>query len=235
MASPAKRHFLRHQAANVASADPHAQSEGSDAYQLMLAKLAEDRRRLHGIKSVEQKAKVKAELLPEYAPWIEGVIKAGKGGPDIVLMTVMVWCLDAGIWRAALEIAEYAIPYGLAMPDHYKRDAPCVLAEEISEQAIKAMALPGGAESLDVGALMQVLRLVEGSDMPDEVLAKLHKAIGFARRVHPDLEEKQLALDHLQRALQLHDKVGVKKDIEVLEREIKNLDPAQTNTGANTP
>lgn len=235
MKSPARNHYLRHQAANVASADPYAQSEGNNAYELMLGKLAEDRRRLHGIKSLEQKAKVKAELLPEYAPWIEGVIKSGKGDPDIVLLTIMVWCLDTGLWRAALEIAEYAIPHGLAMPDQYKRDAPTVLAEEIAEQAIKAMALPGGAEGLDVGALLQALLLVEGSDMPDEVLAKLHKAIGFAKRVQPDLQEKQLALDHLQRALQLHDKVGVKKDIEVLEREIKNLDLAQTNTGANTP
>lgn len=235
MKSPARAHFLRHQAANVASADPHAQSEGSNAYELMLAKLAEDRRRLHGIKSVEQKAKVKAELLPEYAPWIEGVITSGKGSQDIVLMTVMVWCLDAGLWSSALEIAEYAIPHGLAMPDQYKRDAPTVLAEEIAEQAIKAMELPGGAETLDSDALLQVERLVAGFDMPDEVKAKLHKAIGYAKRVHPDLEQKKLALDHLQRALQLHDKVGVKKDIEVLEREIKNLEAAQTNTGTSTP
>lgn len=226
---------MRHQAANVASADPHAQSEGSNAYELMLGKLAEDRRRLHAIKSVEQKAKVKAGLLPEYAPWIKGVLESGKGSQDIVLMTIMVWCLDAGVWRGALDIAEYAIPHGLAMPDQYKRDAPTVLAEEIAEQAIKAMELPGGAETIDIDALLQVEHLVAGFDMPDEVKAKLHKAIGYAKRVHPDPKEKQLALDHLQRALQLHDKVGVKKDIEVLEREIKNLAPAQTNTGDNTP
>jgi len=236
MKSPARNHFMRHQAAAHAAATEDSPShEGANAYELMLAKLAEDRRRLHAIKSVEQKAKVKAELLPDYAPWIQGVLQSGTGSQDDVLMTVMVWFLDAGLWRGALEIAEYAIPHGLTMPDQYKRDSATVLAEEIAEQAIKLLTAPDTAISVDVGALLQVERLVEAHDMPDEVRAKLHKAIGYALRQNPDVEQKQLAIDHLQRALQLHDKVGVKKDIEVLEREVKNFTPPSTNTGSNMP
>lgn len=229
MTSPAKRHFLQQMAAKAASASPQDQLVGANAYELMLAQLTEDRRRLHEIKSLEQKAKVKAELLPKYAPWIQGVIQAGQGVQDDVLMTVMVWCLDAGIWRGALEIAAYALPHGLAMPDQYKRDAATVLAEEIADQALRMLAKPDTAADVDLGALLQVAHLVEGRDMPDEVRAKLHKAIGYCQRLSPDFEQKQLALDNLQRALQLHDKVGVKKDIEVLERELNKA--PQPNTG----
>lgn len=234
MTTIARRHFLQHQAAKVASIEPEVQRAGANAYELQLVQLAEHRRRLKGIQSIEQKAKVKAELLPTYSPWVKGVLETGKGEQDDVVMTVMVWSLDAGIWRAALEIAEYAIPHGLTMPDQYQRDTATVLAEEIAEQAIKMLAAPETATNVDVGALLQVERLVAERDMPDEVRAKLHKAIGYAMMLSHDQEQKQLALDHLRRGLQLHDKVGVKKDIEVLEREIKNLGQAQTNTG-NTP
>ena len=235
MTTLARRHFLQHSAAKVASAEPEAQRAGANAYELMLVQLAEHRRLLKGIQSIEQKAKVKADLLPTYSPWVKGVLETGKGEQDDVVMTVMVWSLDAGIWRAALEIAEYAVPHGLTMPDQYQRDTATVLAEEIAEQAIKLLATPETAASVDLGALLQVERLVAEKDMPDEVRAKLHKAIGYSMRQNPDLEQKQLALDHLQRAVQLHDKVGVKKDIEILEREVKNFTPPSTNTGSNTP
>ncbi|MNU09466.1 hypothetical protein D3C72_2560490 [compost metagenome] len=32
---------------------------------------------------------------------------------------------------------------------------------------------------------------------------------------------KQTAVDHYRRAIELHDKVGIKKELEVLEREVK--------------
>lgn len=235
MLSPAKRHFLRHQAAHAASDEPQQQREGAGAYELMQAQLIEDRRTLHGIQSVEQKAKVKAQMLPKYVPWIQGVLESGNGAPDEVLTTVMVWFLDAGGWRAALEIAEYVLKHGLAMPDRYKRESAVVLAEEIADQALKLLAAPDTAGSVDLGALQTVDRLVDGRDMPDQVRAKLHKAIGYTLRLNPDIEQQGRALDHLRRALQLHDKVGVKKDIEILERELSKAAPAKTNTGAPAP
>jgi len=69
-------------------------------------------------------------------------------------------------------------------------------------------------------------KLTESEDMPDEVRAKLHKAIGYALNE----TDKPAALEHLIRALNLHEKVGVKKDIEVLEREIKNATKTSTET-----
>lgn len=229
MASLARQHRLKHQAAQAASSEPHLQRDHANGYELMLAQLHEDRRRLHGIQSLEQKAKAKEQMLPKYAPWIHGVIEGNAGVQDDVLMTVMVWFLDAGIWRGALEIAAYALPHGLTMPDRFQRDPATVLTEEIAEQAMRLLAKPDTAGDVDLGALLQVERLVEGRDMPDEVRAKLHKAIGYCQRLSPDFEQKQLAMDNLQRALQLHDKVGVKKDIEILERELNKA--PQPNTG----
>jgi hypothetical protein len=51
------------------------------------------------------------------------------------------------------------------------------------------------------------------------VRAKLLKAIGYG---YDQISDKPAALECLRKALELHDKVGVKKDIERIEREIKN-------------
>ena len=215
--SPARAHLEKTSAAQrTADLAPTA---GANQYELMLYKLAEDKRRLKGFQSLEQRAQVKQEMLPDYVPWIEGVLVGNQGVQDDVLMTVMLWRIDAADLPGALEIARYAIGHKLSMPDHYARTTPCLLAEEFADTSIKEKA------PLDAAALLEVAELTAAEDMPDEVRAKLHKAIGYALRE----TDKPLALDYLKRALQLHDKAGVKKDIEKLERDIKNSAPAAGN------
>ncbi|HJW26422.1 MAG TPA: terminase endonuclease subunit [Rhodocyclaceae bacterium] len=228
MVSPAKAHFLRVSAAALAVAP--AVSPNASQYELMLAKLAEDRRRLKDVQSIERKAEVKRQLLPEYAPWIEGVLAGNSGVQDDVLMTIMVWRIDIGDIAGALPLAKYAIAHKLVLPDQYQRTTACLIAEETADMALK------GAIT-DIEALQQVLDLTADEDMPDEVRAKLYKAIGYALRDGAmgndagSQEQLTQARDHLQRALSLHDKVGVKKDIERLETAIKNSAPAPAPSG----
>ncbi|EGC11585.1 phage small terminase subunit GpM, partial [Escherichia coli E1167] len=41
-----------------------------------------------------------------------------------ILMTVMLWRLDTGDIAGALEIARYALKYGLTMPGKHRRTPP---------------------------------------------------------------------------------------------------------------
>ena len=222
--SPAKAHFQRAQAADRQTADTTVRP-GANAYELMLAKLTEDKRRLHDIQSFERRAEVKREILPDYAAWVDGVLDGDHGVQDDVLMTVMVWRIDSGDFAGALQIAAYAIKHKLAMPDQYKRSTGCLLAEELADHALRLDAIaPEVTEQLQAAN-----ELTAEEDMPDEVRAKLLKAIGYgmsqaADGTNPEARPVLLhrALDLFKRALGMHDKVGVKKDIERLEREIKN-------------
>jgi len=219
--TPCKAHFQHHMAA-AQQPDDGSQAidrNAANAYELMLYKLAEDKRRLKDVQSMERKAEVKAQLLPEYLPWIEGVLQGGSGRQDDVLMTVFVWAIDIGNFDLALRIVNYAILHGLTMPDQYKRDVTCVLAEEIADHALKQD--EAGLVALQPH-IAQALGATAKCDMPDEVRAKLLKANGYALRAAGDLPK---ARDYLTRALQLHDRVGVKKDIERLETAIKNSPP----------
>jgi hypothetical protein len=101
------------------------------AYEQMLVKLAADNRTLKQISSKERKAAKKRELLPFYLPWVAGVLENGKGAQDDIVMTVMLWRLDADDIAGALEIARYAMTYGLTMPVG-RRPTPYLLAEEVA-------------------------------------------------------------------------------------------------------
>lgn len=214
--SPARAHVQAHVAAARAAADAGERIDISlaNGYELMLAQLAEHRRQLKQIQSVERKIEHKRKLLPEYAPYIAGALEANRGGQDDVLVTLLVWHIDCGQLAAAVPLAAYCLEHGLVMPDHYERSLACIVAEEAAELALRQLA---AGEAADVAALEAIQAMTASSDMPDEVRAKLCKALGYALRD----ESPSAALQHLQRALTLNGKSGVKKDIERLEREIK--------------
>lgn len=220
-------HVLAHRqrvlAALAAKAGATEARHHATGYELMLAKLDEDRRRLRQLQSTQRKIEVKRELLPEYAAWVEGVLAGNAGVQDDVFMTVMLWHIDVADFTAALTLARYALAHKLVMPDRFKRTVACLIAEEMAETTLRASTEDQAAYA---ACLADCITLTSDEDMPDEVRATLHKAAAYAV-----LAQKKVTPDHLRQclawlklALQLYDRVGVKKDIERIERELKNLE-----------
>lgn len=209
-----REHFQRETARQAAGADEYGAGP-SNAAHLMLMKLSEDRRRLKTVQSTERKAAVKRELLPDYAPYVEGVLAADAGLQDEVVITVMVWRIDAGDYRGALDIAPYVLRHQLLLPDRFSRTPATAIADEIADAAKRAR---DGQQPFDASLLAETLQLTEREDMPDQARAKLQKELGLLLRD----SEPEAALAYLRRAQQLAPTIGVKKDIERLERVIKN-------------
>lgn len=224
----AQRTQLRKRAAVQAAAavGPAITMAGASVYELYQAQLHQHKQQLKKIQSQEGKAETKRKLLPDYAPYVEGVLSAGKGAQDDVLTTVMLWRIDVGDYAGALDIAEYALPYALKMPDKFERSLGCVVAEEIANVAIKLQKASG---SFDLGLLLRTEAATANEDMPDEARAKLHLAIGkAASALVPDDAEAVDALplllmakQDLARAIELHTNCGGKKDLERVERLLK--------------
>lgn len=217
MKSPAQRHFERVSAEQAAaSAAPGESLAGVSAYELMLAKLATDRRRLKSIASIQRKIDVKRdELLPEYADYVAGALAGGRGAQDDVLTTVMIWRVDAGDYAGALDIARYAIEHRMTLPDQYDRPLATAIAEEFAEAALAGFKHATPAMCVDAAQLAEVAQLTGSADMHDQVRAKLHKALGYTADHGGDTPA---ALDHLRRALDLDARAGVKQDIARLEK-----------------
>lgn len=231
------RVLAQQEAESAAAADPFGAATGTQ-HELMLAQLHAHMRQLKEIQATEKKVEAKRKLLPDYLEYIDGVMAADAGVQDTVVTTIMVWMLDVGEWLQALKVAEYCLRHQLQLPDRFNRTVPTLLLDEVSEAAIKG--LLAGVDALAV--LAKVDQLTQALDAHDQARAKLHKAIGWAAigKTHTkdlsteqikalQLDQVRIALPHLQRAVQLHAQVGVKKDVERLERRLKELQPDAPN------
>ncbi|MFS4552096.1 phage terminase small subunit [Comamonas resistens] len=228
--TPAQQHMLRvmaeQQAAQAAASNPHGETQGT-AYELQLAQLYEFKKRLRDVQSMEGKARMKATMLPEMAPYLDGVLAADAGTQDEVLVTALVWSIDAGEYRRALQLAEYAVRHDLKMPDQYQRTMATALQDEFADAVLSGALV--GDEAMDIAG--RVLQLTDALDSHDQAKAKLYKAGGYAllgktttngadlKAVKLDACQKALPL--LRQAMALHPGIGVKKDIERLEQRLK--------------
>lgn len=218
---------LAAKAAAQAAAESEFGETRGEAFEMNMAQLYEFKKRLKAVQSTEGKATLKASMLPELEPYINAVLTADAGTQDEVVMTAMIWNIDAGNFARAVQIAEYALRHELKLPDPYKRNLATTLQDEISDAVLNGD-LKGDEAMLVAG---QILQLTDALDSHDQAKAKLYKAGGYAllgktSRNNADLKQCPIeacakALPLLQRAMELHAGIGVKKDIERLEQRLK--------------
>lgn len=221
----AQRNQLRKRAAaEAALTAPAALMDGLNSYELMLAKLQQDQLRLKQVQSQQQKAVVKAQLLPEYVPYVQGVLAAGQGAQDDVLVTIMVWRFDAADFAGGLDIAEYVLRHNLQTPNRFNRTTGCLVAEEVAHAALTTQK---AGEVFDHETLVRTFVLTAKQDMPDEARAKLTLALGRSTLAGLSDEtpgkpgQVQAGIDLLKEAIKQHDSCGGKKDLERAERLLK--------------
>lgn len=247
MSSPFRRHKQRvlgimsgtvapETTRNTELREPERTTPAGQEYAALRVLLHDNLRTLSDIASHEARVPVKVEMARAFAPWIEGVIASeGQAAQDEILVTNLVWAIDYRDFDYALRLAAHAIRHGLAMPEKFTRTPACYLAEEVATIANAEF------DAVNLDHLLAVQHLIDGHDMHDAVRAKLLKAIGrrYAQRAanfDPAADNApaggkaayvETALENLRRALQLDANVGVKKDIERLEREAKKLAPGE--------
>lgn len=181
-------------------------------YEQMLLQLAEDKRRLKGVQSTATRAALKRDMLPNYAAWVAGATSMDSHRQDDVVLTVMVWRIDAGDYQGGLEVARYVLRQNWVMP-FGKRNPQTVVAEELADAAQTAW-LTG--EYFDADLLLETISLTKGFDMPDQSVARLHKATGLLL----SQDNPGAGLYHLKTALQRDNRCGVKKEILKIERRL---------------
>lgn len=211
--------ILAQAAARQATKDGHSTMDAANAaniYDQMLAQLAAHKVELKAIQSLKAKAKKKAAFIPEYEGYVEGVLAADEDVQDDVVVTVLIWAIDAGQIDYALEIAEWALKYDLDPPAGFDRSLASIVVEEIADSAA-AHPQPDKLEGLE-----RVNVLVKDKDVPDPVRAKMYKALGLLSAE----ENPEQALEYYQLALEYNPKAGVKKTISKLLKSLAKTPPA---------
>jgi len=252
MISPFRKHQLSTRAhlaamaagAVLASGAAPAMPEEGDAaseYRNLLAQLHEDLRALQTIQSTDAKVAKKRELIDNYLPWCEGALTVpeGQAAPqDEIVVTIFIWALDLREWGLALDLYDHVASHALQLPERFHRSPRALLWSEMADAAIGEP----GLVPHDV-----LLRAQPGADpvpdVKDETIARMFRAIGEswsrqAEAFDPNAESApaggkamliDAALTAMREATRIHANVGVKKQIEQLEREAKKLAPSEAN------
>lgn len=168
---------------------------------------------LSNIRAIDKKIEMKKQWLPEFQGFIDASLAQSPAEQNHALMHLLAWSIDVADFALAARIGQHAILNGMVMPERYKRTVAEVLAEDIGEACIKNVALAVEHAQL----LESIAEMVRGEDLVNQAHAKLYKALGLGLEASQPTE----ALSAFKNALRLNENVGVKKNIEKLERLLK--------------
>ncbi|PLD37729.1 phage terminase small subunit [Klebsiella pneumoniae] len=234
MLTPAQKHFQKVMAERHGKTDEQSDTART-AHEQIMHRLRMDQSALKRVQSDQAKAAMKRQLLPHYEGWIEGTLDGDSGRQDEVIVTLMVWAIDAGDYALAVRIGRYVVTHGLLMPDRFNRTAATVLVDEICDPILVQVKADDATDVTPyLAELDEVACFTSGCDMPDVVRAKLCKARAFALR-NGTTEEQTTALALLRQALTLDAGAGVKKEIERLARVVKKAAAAAGTDGGDSP
>lgn len=227
--------------ANGTAAPMPETGEAASQYNVLRAVLHDNLRSLDSIRSVTDRNPKKIEMAKAFDAWVDGALAAGvdgKAAQDEILTTMMIWAIDYRDIDRGLDLAAHAIKHGLALPERYSRTAATFVADQVAEAWL--------ADPKDVTReqLLRAWSLTEKADMPDQAKAKLLKALGRATAAAAAAFDPQAdnapaggkpallsaAQGFFQSAVKLQKKIGVAKDLEAVDRELKQLADA---AGAN--
>lgn len=188
---------------------------GGDIYGQMMVQLGAHKAELKKIQSIKAKVERKHEWLPEYMPYVEGVLTAGEAVQDDLVMTMFIWAIDTQDFATARDIADWALSNDIAPPPGFDRSTATIWAEEASDALLSDRDNASDPKWSDL--LGGIAQQVSEHDIPDQVRAKLFKAHGLALTDNHPTQ----ALDAFKAALDFDKNAGVKRNIDALERRLK--------------
>lgn len=165
---------------------------------------------LHDTKSTQEKIAKKTEWLPEYLGYIDGCLAVSPSAQNTILVTLMIWAVDAGEYALAVRIAEYALLNDMVMPEGYSRN----IAEFVTEQCAEDFNNDPDLTIAHAELIKRIIELGVGEQMVDQARAKIYRALGDALKEAQPIE----ALNAYKNALRLNSKVGCKKEVIALEK-----------------
>ena len=179
-------------------------ANGQKHLKLMEAALEVDLQRIGEINSHELRRQLKREeLLPKYQEYVQQYRDSGLSFPNSVLMYVLIWLFDTAEFDKGLELADFAISQGQALPERFNRDIPTFVADEVIDWAEREYKAGRSPEPY----LTNLLPRVDGEwTLFERIPARYHKQIGILALDQRDFAK---AITHFERAEALFESIGV--------------------------
>lgn len=192
---------------------------------LMEDALAIDLERISAINSREARQQLKRdELLPKYLDYVQRYRDSGLNHANPVLMQVLVWLFDTAQFEQGLELANFAMEQGQAMPERFRRDVPTFVADELIEWAEAEHKAGRSPEPY----LSDLLTWVDGRwALFEKIPARYHKLLGI---IAMEAKDWAKAITHFERATELYPEIGVGTRLAGARRALDKQQPAGNGT-----
>ncbi len=120
-----------------------------------------------------------------------------------MLVYVLIWLFDTEQFTQGLELADFAMSQGQALPERFNRDIPTFVADEVidwAEAEFKARRSPEPYVS-------NLLPRVDGEwQLFERIPARYHKLLGL---IALNRQDWPVAIAHFERAEALYESIGV--------------------------
>ena len=213
---------------------PEPLADVADTMAALTLALDADLERMSG-QPVDDRIKLKAELLPGYLDAVNTYLDAGDVYANPVMATVIIWLFDlieaghsAGDILTAERLAMAAVEQGQHMPERFNRDLPTFVADAFLGWAKLEIDQNHSPEPI----FSRVFEQVKTWPVPQVVLMKYHKA---AANIAIDKEDDQTAYHHLIAAQKLQTTRHPAKVTTALANVKKRLAKAGVNPEQPTP
>ncbi|WP_122436636.1 phage terminase small subunit [Pseudomonas viridiflava] len=195
---------------------------------LMEDALAGDLERISAINSREQRQTLKREeLLPKYLEYVQRYRDSELNFQNSVLVYVLIWLFDTEQFTQGLELADFAMSQGQALPERFNRDIPTFVADEVidwAEAEFKARRSPEPYVS-------NLLPRVDGEwELFERIPARYHKLLGL---IALNRQDWPVAIAHFERAEALYESIGVGTRLNDCRRALAKVQ-AKENAGNGT-
>lgn len=177
--------------------------------------------------TLEGKARIKQTLLPTYLGFVNDYLSNGDNYPNDVAVWVMIWLLDTGDIEQGLILALYLIKQNQKLPDKFKRDVACPMAEFLCDFIYDWANKELIAEHSASPYLDQLIATAETEhwNMHPLFLSKLYSMLAKHKKRNGDYQQ---ALDLCLKAEAINpDKAGVKGLKAELQKLIEQSAPAE--------
>ncbi|EPF66035.1 phage terminase small subunit [Pseudomonas syringae] len=195
---------------------------------LMEDALAGDLERIGAINSREHRQTLKREeLLPKYLEYVQRYRDSELNFPNSVLAYVLIWLFDTEQFTQGLELADFAMSQGQALPERFNRDIPTFVADQVidwAEAEFKARRSPEPYVS-------NLLPRVDGEwQLFERIPARYHKLLGL---IALNRQDWPVAIAHFERAEALYESIGVGTRLNDCRRALAKVQ-AKENAGNGT-
>lgn len=223
-------HRIRRMREKIAARNIAAASQAHSANPVLAEleqELKKDIAELKTMESFSHRAYAKRDKFKNYWHHVSGVIAQDTAVNDPITRTMLVWASDALLVDEFIAIATYMVNYEIDMPSNFNTSLTSFIAD--SGRTMLAYEASEHFKPITATNGEMINALIESIEAPerqpnDEAYAKFLKELGRKVEALESPSALKRAHGYYEKAIQLHEKVGVKQDLTRINKKLDELE-----------